>query len=307
MKRRKSSAVYRREKFIRVAGSALVLAAVTVTGVFVYQNSQPKQQEENIVDFSVLEEEDEQPAAEAQNRSVQNYTSGGETGELDYDPYYAAQDELLNQPVQAQNTESRIVAESEDSQAEWEDGQPREVGYGEYTEGELKAVQEQEMASVHENSLEIQEAVANAVLEEQKLHFDENTALQWPVAGNVVLNYSMDKTVYFPTLQQYKYNPSIVISAGLGTNIACAADGIVKSVYLDPQTGGTVVMKLGNGYELTYGQLMDISVEEGEFVQSGVYIGKVGAPTKYYAREGTNVYFKMTKDQEPVNPLEYLG
>ena len=35
-------------------------------------------------------------------------------------------------------------------------------------------------------------------------------------------------------------------------------------------------------------------------------IGTVAAPTKYYSLEGTNVYFKLTKDGEPVNPMSKL-
>ena len=66
-------------------------------------------------------------------------------------------------------------------------------------------------------------------------------------------------------------------------------------------------MRLGDGYELTYGQLREVTVEEGDYVETGAYIGKVAAPTKYYTAEGTNVYFKMTKDGEPVNPMNYLG
>ena len=42
-------------------------------------------------------------------------------------------------------------------------------------------------------------------------------------------------------------------------------------------------------------------------MEAGVFLGTVAAPTKYYTAEGTNVYFKMTKDGEPVNPLDYLG
>ena len=139
------------------------------------------------------------------------------------------------------------------------------------------------------------------------MNFSGESILLWPVDGNVIMNYSMDKTIYFPTLEQYKYNPSIVIAATQGTNVACAADGVVKSIYEDPQTGTTLVMNLGNGYELTYGQLEDILVEEGDLVETGVFLGTVAAPTKYYTAEGTNVYFKMTKDGEPVNPLDYLG
>ena len=151
------------------------------------------------------------------------------------------------------------------------------------------------------------EAVADVLQEALNLHFSESDALAWPIAGNILLNYSMDKTIYFPTLQQYKYNPSIVIASTQGTNVACAANSIVKEVYEDAQTGNTVVTSLGDGYELTYGQLTNVTVEEGDFVEEGVVLGQVAAPTKYYSMEGTNVYIKLTKDGEPVNPLDYLG
>ena len=58
--------------------------------------------------------------------------------------------------------------------------------------------------------------------------------------------------------------------------------------------------------ELTYGQLENITVSEGSYVNVGDGIGTVAAPTKYYSIEGTNVYFKLTKDGEPINPMSRL-
>lgn len=148
------------------------------------------------------------------------------------------------------------------------------------------------------------EAISTTV--QPELDFSEEDGLVWPIVGDVLINFSMDKTIYFPTLDQYKYNPAIVIAATQGENISAAADGRVTSVSYDPGTGNTVVMELGNGYELTYGQLENITVSEGSFVHVGDGIGTVAAPTKYYSLEGTNVYFKLTKDGEPVNPMSKL-
>lgn len=44
-----------------------------------------------------------------------------------------------------------------------------------------------------------------------QLSFYEDSKLAWPVEGNVILDFSMDATVYFSTLKQYKYNPAILI------------------------------------------------------------------------------------------------
>ena len=57
---------------------------------------------------------------------------------------------------------------------------------------------------------------------------------------------------------------------------------------------------------MTYGQLKDIMVLQGDMVSAGDVLGKVAAPTKYYSEEGPNVYFKLTKDGVPVNPLSCL-
>lgn len=323
MKRRKSGGSHRREKAVMLASTVLVLTAMTVTGVYVY-SSRPEEPEGNVVDFSALEQETEE-VAEAENKSAKNLTSGeGDSGELDYDPYYAQQDALLNGQAAdsgAQETgESGAAPETESTDA------PYNVGYAEFGTGagsgdgqegtepadgeegqEEDAVADGEDAVADSEGGDALEAVADVDKEAANLHFGKDSALTWPLVGNVLLNYSMDKTIFFPTLRQYKYNPSIVIGATQGADVGCAADGIVESVYQDAKTGMTVVMRLGDGYELTYGQLQEVTVEEGDYVETGAYIGKVAAPTKYYTAEGTNVYFKLTKDGKPVDPMDYLG
>ena len=90
----------RREKWIMTASGILVLTAMTVTGVYIYNSNQGKEPENNVVDFSALEGETTQDGqvAQAENSSAQNLTSGQEnTGELDYDPYYAEADRKLNE------------------------------------------------------------------------------------------------------------------------------------------------------------------------------------------------------------------
>lgn len=136
--------------------------------------------------------------------------------------------------------------------------------------------------------------------------FGENDTMRWPVAGNVVLDYSMDGCIYFPTLQQYKYNPALVIGSDEGAQVVASARGIVESIGIDEETGTTVTMNLGDGYKLKYGQLQELTVAEGDVVEEGELIGYVSQPTKYYCKEGTNLYFAMTKDETPVDPILYL-
>lgn len=140
-----------------------------------------------------------------------------------------------------------------------------------------------------------------------EVNFTENDLLLWPVDGNVLMSYSMDKTVYFETLDQYKYNPAVIISAAENDNVIAAAPGIIKSIDVLPQTGTTVTVDMGNGYECIYGQLKDVQVKTGDYVASGTVLGYLSEPTKYYSLEGCNLYFEMRKDSVPVNPVDYVA
>ena len=117
----------------------------------------------------------------------------------------------------------------------------------------------------------------------------------------------MDKTVYFSTLDQYKYNPAMIISGAEGDQVICGAPGIIKSIDVTAQTGTTVTVDLGNGYELLYGQLKEVPVNVGDYVEAKTVLGYVSEPTKYYSVEGSNVYFEMRKDGQPVNPMDYMA
>ena len=143
-------------------------------------------------------------------------------------------------------------------------------------------------------------------VQQQALTFSETDRLTWPVDGNVLMNYSMDKTIYFATLDQYKYNPAVIIQGEVGEEVWSAKEGEVTSIKTDAQTGTTVTVNLGDGYEAVYGQLMDVAVKEGQRVDQGELVGYLGEPTKYYSVEGANLYFKLLKDGEPINPMEYL-
>lgn len=142
--------------------------------------------------------------------------------------------------------------------------------------------------------------------QEEKLSFSEEEVLLWPVVGNVLINYSMDKPVYFSSLQQYKYNPAIIIQAKEGQNITAAADGKVTKIVKEEQTGNTIYMDLGSGYEIVYGQLTNMQIKEGDRVKKGDYIADVAAPTRYFSEEGCNVYFALKKDGIPVDPMTKL-
>ena len=138
------------------------------------------------------------------------------------------------------------------------------------------------------------------------LNFGEDSQLLWPVDGNVLMSYSMDKTVYFSTLDQYRYNPAMIIAGEVGETINASAAGTVSAIEESAETGLTVTLDMGNGYSAVYGQLKDVQVQAGDYIAAGEPIGSLNEPTKYYSVEGTNLYFQVLKDGEPVDPMNFM-
>lgn len=191
----------------------------------------------------------------------------------------------------SEKQEENITQDSEESEEPTQKTQSTEV---------KNEVEEEEPVE------EPEENVSTTSGNTQGLFFSKTGTLLWPVEGHVLLNYSMDSTVYFPTLDQYKYNPALIIGAEVGDEVLAAERGLITEVTETAETGQTVIVEIGNGYELVYGQLAEVTVSPGEYVEQGDRIGELAEPTKYYSVEGCNLYFQLLKDGEPVNPLEYL-
>lgn len=311
--RRRNSNSAKKERIIMVLSSVFVLAALTATGLFIRGKSEEKN-DGYVVDFSSIENESKELAQnDGGVQDISDLAKGTENSavtedDLDYDPFYRETNSLNVENENGEDTEEENSADKakkgKESEKDKEVNEKNEEGmYDENIDTASNTLEEVARMEEMEDTM----AIATSTSIQPALTFSDKDTLAWPIVGNVLINYSMDKTVYFPTLEQYKYNPAIMISAVEGEAITAAADGKVSSVYADPELGNVIVMELGNGYELTYGQLKDITVSEGGFVNKGDIIGSVAAPTKYYVVEGCNVYFKLTKDGIAVNPMTKLN
>ena len=130
--------------------------------------------------------------------------------------------------------------------------------------------------------------------------------MQWPIQGNVLMDFSMDHTVYYATLDQYKVSPAVLLQGEPGTPVLAPANAQVASVGEDEEIGTFVTLDLGNGYQAKLGNLTDVAVAEGQYVEAGTAIANLAEPTKYYTVEGPNLYFEVTSGETPVDPFLYL-
>ena len=147
---------------------------------------------------------------------------------------------------------------------------------------------------------------SEAAAQIKALKFDENSQLIWPVQGSILLPYDMENTVYYSTLDEYKCNPGMVIQSSEGTAIKAASDGVITKIDEDEELGVYIKQAIGNEYIATYGQIINPEVAAGDFVEAGQTSAYVNQPTRYYTKEGANIYFALEKDGEAVDPLNFI-
>ena len=97
------------------------------------------------------------------------------------------------------------------------------------------------------------------------------------------------------------------LAAAAGTPVMAAADGQIYTVYEDDQLGMTVVIRHEGGYTPRYSSLgADVTVSAGQQVSMGQPIGTVGTSALMENALGDHVHFAVTKDDEPVDPMDFL-
>lgn len=272
----------------RIIANSVGLAAVAALGITVYQlgtspvkENTSEEKTENVSQSA--QDRDEQLTEDEEDLNDTQVTSqtGGMNGDISQNDVDNSESHNTADVDSRNNTES--FQQTEDASVTFEDAQD-----GSDTE-------ENEITDVSASAYNL-----------PAVNFSEDTLMEWPVNGNILLDYSMDQTTYFPTLDQYKLSPAIAVGAVEGAPVVAAVNGTVYSIEQDAQTGTTLTMELGNGYQAVYGQLTDLTVSEGDTVKKGTTIGYISQPTKYYSMEGSNLYFEMKKDGEPIDPIEYL-
>ncbi len=274
-----------KNRIIRYAANTALLAVLAAAGIGVYQLGTAPSEEK------IIQEETKLQPTEQETEDEAMVDAG--TTEVEADLKNAEEGNLLGSDA-TEDTEDSSDREGNNF-AETESGESTSGTEAEEITVDMEGADAEQTADVSAEALSLPE-----------LSFSEDTLMQWPVNGNILLDYNMDQTTYFPTLDQYKLSPAIAVQAVEGAPVTASVRGTVYSVEEDPQTGTTVTMELGDGYQAIYGQLKDLAVSEGETVEQGETIGYIAAPTKYYSKEGSNLYFAMKQNGEPVDPIMYL-
>lgn len=271
MKKRKVAAFWRQKQYV-IAGTLVILAAIGMTWFYTSEQAKDRQEKEQQLAQEAVEAKEEQTAQVAESES--------EVTERDLEE---ASSVVL--PQEATGKTEAEVAEGADEETKSE---------------KTTSVENSDETSQKE---EEKQAVSTT---QGTLHFSAEEGLSWPMQGDVILGFHMDKTVYFATLDQYKYNPAILIAGDVNSKVYAAAQGKITDISQNEVTGCTVTMDLGDGYTAIYGQLKELNFEVGDLVEEGQVLGYVSEPTKYFSVEGSNLYFEIQKDGVPQDPVAVI-
>lgn len=286
----------KKERIVMFASSAFVLAALTMTGIYMQSRNVESQDNGYTIDFTALEESVDNKYSEI----AQNTRTKGEEApdtvedDLDYTPM-----EVGSGQIEIPGLTDAAAEEAANSPASGTKPSKEEKSSNEADNSEA---QTNETRMNETEPLQIEDVASQDVVAITTLHFSEENGLIKPVTGETIIPYSMGGSTYFATLNQYKYNPAVIIGTEENSAVSACAEGRVISIFENEEIGHAVRMELGDGYVITYGQLKNINVSLNSYVKAGDVIASVAAPTKYYSVEGSNLYLQLTRDGVPVNP-----
>lgn len=296
----------KKERIIMIASSAFVLTALTMTGVYMQSRDRESENDGYTIDFSALENNVDDKSQEIFGNNLGGGIVLEDDGLLD-----GMNDDLDYFPVEAGSNLIEIPDLTDDEEEKEDVKQPDESSSG----GKTTQVEEpvintkpEEVPADEPSALSEERTSSENVVAFRELHFSESSGLLQPIAGEfeTLIPFSREVSVYFRTLNHYKRNYSMVISAAQGTAVTACAEGRVINIFENEEIGHAVTMEIGDGYQITYGQLRDIRVSMGSYVDAGETIASVAAPTKYYYKEGDNLYLQVTSNGTAIDPAPLL-
>jgi murein DD-endopeptidase MepM/ murein hydrolase activator NlpD len=106
-----------------------------------------------------------------------------------------------------------------------------------------------------------------------------------------------------PFLGRLALHPGVDLAETYGSEIHAAAAGRVA--HAGPAGGYGIMVEIdhGNGLATRYAHLSEVLVEEGEAVDKGAVLGRVGSTGR---STGPHLHYEVRVDGEPVDPERYL-
>lgn len=126
-------------------------------------------------------------------------------------------------------------------------------------------------------------------------------------AKEITANFSLTNPIYSKTLGDWRIHDGVDIAADLNTQVVASNDGVVENILHHDLMGVTVVIKHADGKKTTYSNLDDsVELEEGQIINQGDIVGKVGNTAVFEIADGPHLHFEMSDNGSKINPLDII-
>lgn len=122
----------------------------------------------------------------------------------------------------------------------------------------------------------------------------------WPVSGRLMSSYGSRQD---PFSGDGAFHSGVDLSAGTGTPVHVAGDGVVASAEWSGRYGKLIVVDHGNGVQTYYAHLSAFNVMPGQDVRLGQIIGLSGGTGRVTS---PHLHYEVRMRGTPVNPYPYL-
>ncbi|MDR2899796.1 MAG: peptidoglycan DD-metalloendopeptidase family protein [Clostridiales bacterium] len=129
----------------------------------------------------------------------------------------------------------------------------------------------------------------------------DGNPLQWPLPGRTGISSPFGNRTS-PISGRSEFHTGVDIPAPYGTSVLAAEGGTVVTAGWVNGYGNTVIINHGNGITTLYGHNSSLTVSQGQTIERGSTIAKVGS-TGWST--GNHVHFEVRQNGTPSNPLNY--
>lgn len=136
---------------------------------------------------------------------------------------------------------------------------------------------------------------------EERLDYLESLPDLWPLVGRITSTYGWRKNPV--TKRGNEFHAAIDIAGRVGSPVKAAGKGKVIFAGYRSGWGRVVVIDHGYGYQTQYAHNSSLLVKNGQTVQKGQVIARVGNTGR---STGPHLDFRIFKNGQPIDPLTVL-